>query len=115
MSLTSASGREVFPIGIGTFGIASRENPATADALRFTGYKNVEAVPGDETSEVAGLVHSLRRGQNYLDTAELYGAGYTNKVVGQAIAEVADSIPRSALFISGNVWKSELRKRPAGR
>src|SRR6478609_6788705 len=91
MKLTSASGGEIFPVGIGTFGIASWENPATAEALRCTGYKNVEAVSGNEPTEIAGLVHSLRCGQNYIDTAELYGAGYTNSIVGQAIEAVADT------------------------
>ena len=83
------------------------KNPATADELKLAlGYKNVEPVYGNEPSEVDGLVHSLRREQNYIDTAELYGAGYTNKIIGQAIATVAHTIPREGLFISGNVWKS---------
>jgi len=103
--ITTASGKSVFPVGVGTFGIASRENEQTAEALRYQGYKNVEPVYGNEEREIAGLQHSLQVGQNYVDTAGLYGAGYTNEVVGRALA--GSGVPRSDLFIAHNVWKSD--------
>lgn len=103
-TLCTLSGKSVYPVGIGTFGIAGRENPATAEALRHVGYKNIEPVTGNEDLEITGLVAWLTGGANYLDTAELYGAGYTQTVVGRAIR--AAGVPRDDLFISGNVWKS---------
>lgn len=102
--MRTLSGKPVYPVGVGTFGIAGRENPATAETLRYVGYKNIEPVTGNEETEVDGLVTWLTSGANYLDTAELYGAGYTQTVVGRAIR--AAGIPRADLFISGNVWKS---------
>jgi diketogulonate reductase-like aldo/keto reductase len=115
ITLRTLSGRPVFPVGIGTFGIAGRENPATAETLRYVGYKNIEPVTGSENAEIAGLTTWLTGGANYLDTAELYGAGYTQTVIGRAIA--AAGIPRTSLFISGNVWKSsygDVRKSVEG-
>lgn len=103
-TLCTLSGKPVYPVGIGTFGIASRENPVTAEALRHVGYKNIEPVTGNEDLEITGLVAWLTGGANYLDTAELYGAGYSQTVVGRAIR--AAGVPRDDLFISGNVWKS---------
>jgi 2,5-diketo-D-gluconate reductase B len=103
-TLRALSGKPVYAVGVGTFGIAGRENPATAEALRYVGYKNIEPVTGNEDIEIAGLVAWLAGGANYLDTAELYGAGYTQTVVGRAIRVAG--VPRDDLFISGNVWKS---------
>ena len=105
--LRTASSDSVHPIGIGTWEIASKENPALADQLSHTGYKNVEPRYGQEAAEIGALQYSLLSGQNYLDTAGLYGAGYTNQVVGRALAGVAESVPREKLFISYHIWKSD--------
>jgi diketogulonate reductase-like aldo/keto reductase len=109
--LHTLSEKPVYPVGIGTFGIAGWDNPATAEALRCIGYKNIEPVKGNEHAEIGSLVEWLTRGANYFDTAELYGAGYTQTVVGRAIR--AAGIPRADLFISGNVWKSSYGAVPA--
>ena len=98
------SGKSVYPVGVGTFGIAGWENPATAETLRYVGYKNIEPATGNEETELDGLATWLTSGANYLDTAELYGAGYTQTVVGRAIH--ATGVARADLFVSGNVWKS---------
>lgn len=79
--------------------------------MRCIGYKNIEPVRGNEHAEIGSLVEWLTRGANYIDTAELYGAGYTQTVVGRAIR--AAGIPRADLFISGNVWKSSYGAVPA--
>lgn len=105
--LVTASGMPVHPIGIGTWGISSRENKQTYDALANIGYKNVEPYLGNEKAEIEGLKYSLLAGQNYIDTAGLYGAGYTNEVVGMAIAGVLDKVPRERMFVAHNVWKSD--------
>lgn len=103
-TLRTLSDMPVYPVGVGTFGIAGRENVATTDALRHVGYKNIEPVTENTDFEISGLAAWLTGGANYLDTAELYGAGYTQTVVGHAIR--ASGVPRADLFISGNVWKS---------
>lgn len=103
--LRTASGQEVFPIGMGSYNIASWENPATAERLRTTGYKNVEPIYGNEDNEIASLRYGLEHGQNYLDTAGIYGGGYTNVIIGRALAGIQKS--REDLFISHNVWKSD--------
>jgi 2,5-diketo-D-gluconate reductase B len=105
-ALTTASGREVFPVGIGTFGIASREDEATRDVLARVGCKNVMPVLGNEVEERTGLRYSLENGQNYVDTAGLYGRGYTNEVVGAALREVFVETPRKNFFVTLNVWKN---------
>jgi 2,5-diketo-D-gluconate reductase B len=113
--LLTVSGKQVYSVGVGTFGIAGWENPATAEELRYVGYKNIEPVTGNEGVEIAGLATWLTGGANYIDTAELYGAGYTQIVVGQAIRTAG--VPRADLFISGNVWKSsygEVRRAVEG-
>ena len=66
-TLCTLSGKSVYPVGIGTFGIAGRENPATAEALRHVGYKNIEPVTGNEDLEITGLVAWLTGGANYLE------------------------------------------------
>jgi len=70
ITLRTLSARPVFPVGVGTFGIAGRENPATAETLRCVSYKNIEPVTGDEDREIAGPAAWLTGGANYLDTAE---------------------------------------------
>lgn len=64
-----------------------------------------EPVYGNENLEILGLTYSLQHGQNYLDTAGLYGAGYTNEVLGRALATAG--VPRADLLIAHNVWKSD--------
>jgi diketogulonate reductase-like aldo/keto reductase len=45
---------------------------------------------------------SLDLGQNHIDTAQFYGAGHTEEIVGQAIA----GRDRDDLFIATKVWRS---------
>jgi len=109
--LQTQSGKPVFPVGIGTFGIAGCENPVSWKELRYVGYKNIEPLKGNEGAEIDGLGAWLRGGANYLDTAELYGTGYTQEVVGRAIRVAG--ISRDDLFISGNV-EVQLRRSSQG-
>ncbi|MET0779828.1 MAG: aldo/keto reductase [Candidatus Saccharimonadales bacterium] len=58
------------------------------------------------------LRYSLSKGQNHLHCAELYGAGYTNKVLGRAMA----GFPREDLYVTDMLWKTSVGKnqvRPA--
>jgi 2,5-diketo-D-gluconate reductase B len=106
MQLKTKSGSDVFPIGIGTWGIASR----TSD--QQTVYRGVLPSYGNEAAEMAAIKYSAARGQNHVDCAELYGGFYTDEVVGNAIS----GLPRSELFIADKLWKSSVAKgkvRPA--
>jgi diketogulonate reductase-like aldo/keto reductase len=107
IELRTLSNDLVYPIGIGSWDIASRENNTGSVDHSRTGYKNVGPNYGEEPAEILGIQYSLLHGQNYLDTAGLYGAGYTNHVIGRALAGVAGSVPRERLFISHNIWKSD--------
>ena len=55
-----------------------------------------------DEQEVEAIRYSLSMGQNHIDTAQLYGAGHTEEIVGTAI-QGAD---RERLFIASKVWKS---------
>jgi 2,5-diketo-D-gluconate reductase B len=99
MALTTKNGDILHPIGIGTWNISSRIN----DSLPEGRFRNVEAVRGNEQEEIDGLRYSIERGQNHLDCAELYGAFYTDEVVGRALE--ASSVERKNLFIADKLWK----------
>ncbi len=43
--------------------------------------------PVDDDASVRTLHHAFERGVNFVDTAELYGAGHSEEVVGRAVAE----------------------------
>ncbi|ASJ10858.1 aldo/keto reductase [Thermococcus sp. P6] len=74
----------VTSIGMGTWGIGGRE---TADHSR-----------DGESVEV--LRHGLELGINLIDTAEFYGAGHSEELVGMAIK----GFPREDIFIISKVW-----------
>lgn len=105
--MQTKSGKPVHPIGIGTWNIASRRNPNVTSK-----YGNVEAAYGNEDAEIEAISYSLRKGQNHIHSAELYGATYTNEVVGRAIA----GFPREDLYATNMLWKTSMAKglvRPA--
>jgi diketogulonate reductase-like aldo/keto reductase len=63
-------------------------------------------VYGNEDAEIEALRYSLKSGQNHIDCAELYGAFYTDEVVGRAIA----GLPREDLYIADKLWKTSVGK-----
>lgn len=82
----------VNPIGVGTW-------------MMGGGYlegKIPFAVYGNESKEIEAIRFSIAHGQNHIDTAHMYGAGHTEEIVGQAIAD----LDRPQLFIASKVWKS---------
>ncbi|MDB5179252.1 MAG: Oxidoreductase, aldo/keto reductase family [Patescibacteria group bacterium] len=100
MKLTTRSGKSLHPIGIGTWDIASRFDPdVQGDAYKAA------AVYGHEDREIEALRYSLSQGQNHLHCAELYGAFYTDEVIGRATANAN----REDLFIADTLWKSSVR------
>lgn len=85
------AGKMVSPIGIGTWHIGGGQ-----DADR-----------SDDDAGVAAIRLGLGRGMNLVDTAEMYGAGHTEELVGRAIA----GIDREELCIISKVWHNHLRRR----
>jgi 2,5-diketo-D-gluconate reductase B len=100
MKLTTASGKPVHPIGIGTWGISSRRNPDPASNK----YGGVEPDTGHEDLEISAIQHSLKVGQNHIDCAEMYGGFYTDEVVGRAL----QGAQREDLFIADKLWKTSV-------
>src|SRR5665213_2741545 len=86
--MQTKSGKAVFPIGIGTWSIGGGMQP----------------VYGNEAGEVAAIQYSLSKGQNHIDTAELYGGFYTDEVVGRALA----GANREDVYIADKLWKSSV-------
>jgi 2,5-diketo-D-gluconate reductase B len=99
MTLATASGKPLHPIGIGTWNMSSR----IAEASSGGTYGDIEAVRGQEQPEIEAIRYSVSQGQNHIDCAELYGAFYTDEVVGQALAGVG--VPRAELFIADKLWR----------
>jgi len=77
---------KVHPIGIGTWGIG--------------GY--MEPVLGNEEKEIEAIRYSIRKGQDHIDTAEMYGKGHSEEVVGMAI----EGFDRERLFIASKVHRN---------
>jgi len=93
------SGKAIFPIGIGTWNISSVFN---ADPTAK--YKGVEPSHGNEEAEIEAIRYSISKGQNHIDCAELYGAFYTDEVVGRAIS----GLKREDLYIADKLWKTSV-------
>lgn len=98
--MQTKSGKPIFPVGIGTWGIASHVNPDNLGSQ----YRGVEPVRGHEHTEIDAIRYSISKGQNHLDCAELYGGFYTDEVVGRALA----GLPRQDLFIADKLWKTSV-------
>ncbi len=94
--MKTKSGKPLNPIGIGTWLIAGSYDFDPNDK-----YKGAKPKPGNETQEVESIRYSISKGQNHIDCAELYGAFYTDEVVGQAIA----GANRQNLYIADKLWK----------
>lgn len=99
--MKTKSGNLLFPIGIGTWNIAGVFN---ADPTAK--YKGAEPSYGNEEAEIEALRYSISKGQNHIDCAELYGAFYTDEVVGRAIA----GLKRDDLYIADKLWKTSVGK-----
>jgi len=77
-------------LGIGTWGMGGRETPdKTRDAETITAIRMAVEL---------GLTH--------IDTAEYYGAGHAEELVGEAIQDT----DRKSLFITSKVWHNHLHR-----
>jgi diketogulonate reductase-like aldo/keto reductase len=98
-TMQTKSGKQLFPVGIGTWNIAGAYN-----ADPSAKYKGAEPVYGNEEAEIEAIRYSIKKGQNHLDCAELYGAFYTDEVVGRAI----DGLSREDLYVADKLWKTSV-------
>jgi diketogulonate reductase-like aldo/keto reductase len=80
----------VHPIGIGTWAVGGGMLP----------------IRGNEEEEIRALRYSFKKGQNHIDTAEIYGRGHSEEVVGQAIK----GLSRERLFVATKVWRNNATK-----
>ena len=76
-------------IGIGTWGMGGGR---TAD-------------PSKDDENIAAIRAGIDLGMTQIDTAEMYGGGHTEELVGAAI----ESYDRGDIFITTKVWKTHLR------
>jgi diketogulonate reductase-like aldo/keto reductase len=76
-------------LGMGTWGIGGRGSPDTSR----------------DKAEIAVLRAGIEMGVTHIDTAEMYGAGHCEEVVGEAI----EPYERGDLFITTKVWSNHLR------
>ncbi len=100
--MKTKSGIALFPIGIGTWNISSQRRTSDPTAK----YGGTEKVLGGEESEIEALRYSISKGQNHIDCAELYGAFYTDEVVGRALA----GQKREDLYVADKLWKTSVGK-----
>jgi diketogulonate reductase-like aldo/keto reductase len=76
-------------IGIGTWGMGGGRTPD----------------PSNDEEDVAAIRAGIDLGMTHIDTAEMYGGGHTEELVGEAI----EPYDRSDLFITTKVWRTHLR------
>lgn len=81
-----SNGVEVHPLGIGTWGVG--------------GWFNADSRHDEE--QIEAISYSIEKGQNHIDTAEMYSSGHSEEVVGEAIK----GFDRSKLFIASKVYRN---------
>lgn len=91
--VTLSSGEKIAALGLGTWRMGGG---LTAD--RSNDQKYVEAIR-----------YAIKRGITHIDTAEIYGAGHTEEIVGEAIRQQAEKgFDRKKLFITTKVSPQHL-------
>jgi diketogulonate reductase-like aldo/keto reductase len=84
-----ADGARVPVLGLGTWGIGGGSRPDRSQDKHL----------------VAAIQTALQLGYTHIDTAEMYGGGHTEELVGQAI----HGVKRQDLFLVSKVWPDHLR------
>lgn len=62
-------------------------------------------------SEVEAIKTAIRSGMTLIDTAEMYGDGRSEKILGEAIKAILSEIPRDKLFIVSKVLPSNASRK----
>ena len=97
MTMKTAAGINVHPIGIGTWTMGGV----------FLSDKSAPFVElGGEDKYIEAIRYSISKGQNHIDTAFCYGLGHCEEIVGQAIKD----LDRKKLFVASKVWKSHVKR-----
>src|SRR5919112_5018128 len=87
------TGPEVSAIGLGCMGMSE-----------FYG-------PSDEQESIATIHHALDRGVTFLDTADMYGFGANEELIGRAIADRRDEVFLATKFgITGDPRNPAVRR-----
>lgn len=92
------NGFEINKIGVGTWlmgGGWDKENSIT-----FADYEH-------DDESIKAIRYSIDKGQNHIDTAQMYGAGHCEEIVGKALK----GYDRSKLFLASKVWKSHSQRK----
>ena len=82
-------GTRVSVLGLGTWGMGGSRTPDTTH----------------DVEEMLALKTGIELGVTHIDTAEMYGGGHTEELVGEAIKPY----DREKLFITTKVWTTNLR------
>jgi aryl-alcohol dehydrogenase-like predicted oxidoreductase len=69
----------------------------------------------DDTASVRTLLHAYSRGINFVDTAELYGAGHSEEVIGQSLRQWSEEKIYVATKAQPTVWPDPDDDAPAMR
>ena len=77
-------------VGLGTWQMGGREIRNRAD---------------NGASSVQALIAGINMGYTHIDTAEMYAEGFTEEIVGRAVA----GFDRTRLFLTTKVWKTHLK------
>jgi diketogulonate reductase-like aldo/keto reductase len=85
-----APGVEVPVLGLGTWGVGGRQ----VEDHRW------------DAEQVAAIRMAIELGLTHIDTAEYYGAGHAEELLGEAV----EPYERRSLFITTKVWKNHLRR-----
>jgi len=64
----------------------------------------------DEAESIATLQHAVERGVTFFDTADMYGQGENEKLVGRVLGPVRDHVVIATKF--GNTWDAEGKRGP---
>ncbi len=90
MKLKTLSSKLVYPLGIGTWGFGGGWEKET----------------GNEQQCIEAIRYSVSKGQNLIDSAQIYGAGYTDEIIGQALT----GLVREDLYLSDKLWETSVGK-----
>jgi aryl-alcohol dehydrogenase-like predicted oxidoreductase len=89
------SGLEVFPIGLGCWAIGGPFTRVSDGERSPMGWGEV-----DDDESIRAIHHALDRGVNFFDTANNYGAGHSERILGRALAGRRDGVVIATKFAS---------------
>jgi len=84
-----AEGVRIPVIGLGTWGMGGGRTPDSSN----------------DEEDIAAMRAGIDLGMTHIDTAEMYGSGHAEELVGEAI----EPYDRRTLFITTKVWRTHLR------